>query len=117
MAAIDTRGGINSSIAAGAAERAALEAAAPLAQTATQVESQREQNAFDAYMSDRNLNNEFQKTLASSTVQNSYNLLNTLQQYALNDPETFTPEIISGYSNFFGKNTQNIINQLLGKGT
>ena len=111
-----TRGGVNSSIAAGAAERAAIEAAAPMAQTALQVEAQRENRAFEEYMADRNLNNEFQQTLAASTISNSYNLLNTLQQYALNDPTVFTPEVISGYSNFFGQNTQNIINKLLSGG-
>ena len=110
------RGGVNSSIAAGAAERAAIEAAAPMASAAVQIENNRENRAFEEYMADRNLNNEFQQTLAASTVSNSYNLLNTLQQYALNDPTVFTPEVISGYSNFFGQNTQNIINKLLGKG-
>ena len=111
-----TRGGVNSSIAAGAAERAAIEAAAPMASAAVQLEASRENRAFEEFMADRNLNNEFQQTLAASTISNSYNLLNTLQQYALNDPTVFTPEVISGYSNFFGQNTQNIINKLLGKG-
>lgn len=109
-----TRGGINSSIAAGAAERSAIEAAAPLATQATQLDVNREQQAFQEYLQGRQINQEFQTQLASSAVQSQYNMLQTLQQYAMNDPTTYTPEVISGYSNFFGRTTSDVIKRLLG---
>lgn len=111
-----TRGGINSSIAAGAAERSAIEAAAPLATQATQLDANRENLAFQEYLQGRQINQEFQTQLASSAVQSQYNMLQTLQQYAMNDPTTYTPEVISGYSNFFSRNTSDILKRLLGNG-
>ena len=110
-----TRGGINSSIAAGASQRAAIDAAGTLAQQATQIEQQREQNAMQEYLQGRQINQEFQTQLASSAASNAYNMLNVLQQYALADPETYTPEVISGYSNFFGRTTSDAIKRLLGQ--
>lgn len=108
------RGGVNSSIAAGAAERSAIEAAQPLVNQAVNVDLQRESQAMTEYLADRQMNNEFQTTLASSAIQSSYNMLNTLQQYALQDPVTYTPEVISGYTNYFNRVSADSLKRLLG---
>ncbi|UFK09605.1 hypothetical protein [Xanthomonas phage DES1] len=108
------RGGVNSSIAAGAAERSAIEAAQPLVNQAVNADLQRESQAMTEYLSDRQMTQGFQTELASSAVQSSYNMLNTLQQFALQDPVTYTPEVISGYTNFFNRTTADSIKRLLG---
>lgn len=108
-----TRGGVNSSIAAGAAERSALEAAAPLAQTAVGIDAERANLEFQAqaenWMANQNFNRTFQSSLALLPVQSSFNMLEAVQQYALQDPELYTPEVISGYTNFFNKNMQSML--------
>lgn len=105
-----SRGGINSSIAAGASERAAIEAAAPLAQQAVAIESTREQVAAEDWLSGQNFNRSLQGQLTMMPLTNSFNMLNAVQQYALEDPALYTPEVISGYSNFFQKNMDDIMN-------
>ena len=112
-----TRGGINSSIAAGASERSALEAAAGLQAQAQQVQLARENQAFAEYMQDKGFNQQSQRQLALMPIQSSYDMLATLQQYAMSDPVTFSPEVISGYSNFFTNNTKNTISSLLSQTT
>lgn len=104
-----SRGGINSSIAAGASERAAIEAAAPLAQQALAIQSQREQVQADDWLSNQNFNRSMQGQIAMMPLQNSFNMLNMVQQAAIQDPALYTPEVTSGYSNFFQKNMKDIM--------
>jgi len=108
-----TRGGVNSSIAAGAAERSALEAAAPLAQQAVAIDTQRQQTQQsiinEEWLNQQNFNRTFQGSLAMLPVQSSFGMLQAVQQYALEDPELYTPDVVSGYSNFFNQNMQNIL--------
>lgn len=104
-----SRGGINSSIAAGASERAAIEAAAPLAQQALAIQSQRENTQAENWLSEQNFNRSIQGQLALLPVQSSFNMLNMVQQAAIQDPALYTPEVTSGYSNFFQKNMKDIL--------
>lgn len=104
-----SRGGINSSIAAGASERAAIEAAAPLAQQALAIQGQREQVQAEDWMSQQNFNRSMQGQIAMMPLQNSFSMLNMLQQAAIQDPALYTPEVTSGYSNFFQKNMNDIL--------
>lgn len=97
-----TRGGINSSIAAGAAERSAIEAAAPLAQQAAGAQ-------IEDWLSGQNFNRSIQGQIALMPLRNSFDMLSTIQQYALQDPALYTPEVTSGYSNFFQKNMKDIM--------
>lgn len=99
------RGGINASIAAGAAERAATEAALPLAQQAINIEQSRENVAQQDWISNQNFN----RALRGQVFSNSLGMLNSIQEYALNDPELYTPEVTSGYSNFFQRNLRDIL--------
>lgn len=102
-----TRGGINSSIAAGAAERSAMEAAMPLAQTALSMQQQQDTVTMDDWTSNQNFN----RSLYGQQVSSSLGMLNKVQEYALADPALYTPEVISGYSNFFQKNMNDIMSQ------
>lgn len=99
-----TRGGINSSIAAGAAERSALEAAQPLVQQAVQIDQNNQQLGqqaqYDNWLSQQN----FGRALFGQQFTSSLGMLEGLQQAALQDPELYSPETISGFSSFF--NTQ-----------
>ena len=105
-----TRGGINSSIAAGSAERAALEAAAPLVQQGLAIDQQAQQVQYDNWLSEQN----FGRALYGQQFTNSLDMLNQIQQYALEDPELYTPEVISGYSNFFQQNMNAIMQRYFG---
>lgn len=105
------RGGINSSIAAGAAERSAISAAAPLAQAALGVETNRESVAMQDWLDNQQFNRNLQGQMAMFPLQQGASMLNMVQQFALQDPALFTPEVISGYSNFFNENMKNIMRQ------
>ena len=105
-----TRGGINSSIAAGSAERAALEAAMPLVQQGLAIDQQAQQVQYDNWLSQQN----FGRALFGQQFSSSLGMLNQLQQYALEDPELYTPEVISGYSNFFQQNMNDILQRYFG---
>lgn len=107
-----TRGGINSSIAAGAAERSALEAATPLAQQALAIDQTKENVATEDWLTQQNFN----RALQGQVFSNSMGMLNAVQQYALNDPALYTPDVVSGYSNFFQKNMDDILTQYFGGG-
>ena len=105
-----TRGGINSSIAAGSSERAALEAAMPLVQQGLAIDQQAQQVQYDNWLSQQN----FGRALFGQQFTNSLGMLNQLQQYALEDPELYTPEVISGYSNFFQQNMNDTMQRYFG---
>ena len=105
-----TRGGINSSIAAGSSERAALEAAMPLVQQGLAIDQQAQQVQYDNWLSQQN----FGRALFGQQFTNSLGMLNQIQQYALEDPELYTPEVISGYSNFFQQNMNDILQRYFG---
>lgn len=102
-----TRGGINSSIAAGAAERAAIDAAAPLAQQATNIDQTREQVRADEWMTNNNFNRAMLGQYAQTTFNTSMDMLKMIQQYSMEDPELYTPEVSSGLANFFNQNMNN----------
>lgn len=109
-----TRGGINSSIAAGSSERAALEAAAPLVQQGVGIDQNNLQQTrgaeYENWLSGQN----FGRALYGQQFTNSLDMLNNLQQAALSDPELYTPEVTSGFSNFFQKNMQDVMKRYFG---
>lgn len=109
-----TRGGINSSIAAGSSERAALDAAQPLVSQAVNIDQQNLQQQrgaeYDNWLSQQN----FGRALYGQKFSSSLDMLNYLQQAAVNDPELYTPEVTSGFSNFFQKNMQDIMQRYFG---
>lgn len=107
-----TRGGVNSSIAAGASERSALEAAQPMVQQAVSIDQGREDVAMQDWLSKQNFN----RALTGQVFNNSMGMLQAVQNFALNDPALYTPDVVSGYSNFFQKNMDDVLNQYFGGG-
>lgn len=105
-----TRGGVNSSIAAGASQRAALEAAQPLVQQAVSIDQQKQNAATENWLAQQN----FGRALFGQTFNNSMGMLNSVQQYALEDPELYTPEVTSGFTNFFQKNMNDLLSRYFG---
>lgn len=108
-----TRGGVNSSIAAGAAERSAIEAAAPLAQQAIAIDQQNKDYAMQDWLSQQN----FGRNLFTQKFGSSLDMLNGINQMALMDPELYTPEVTSGMSNFFQKNMNDILKNYFSGGS
>ena len=103
------RGGVNSSIAAGASERAAVEAAAPLAQQAVNIQQTREGVNADNWAASQNFNRAFLGQLGQTSFNSSISMLEMMQRYAMEDPELYTPEVTSGFSNFFQRNMNDIL--------
>ena len=99
------RGGVNSSIAAGAAQRASLDTASTLASAATQGDLQNQNAITNAniqnWAATQGFNRELFGSLYGQAYGNSLNMLSTLGTLALQDPETYTPEVMSGFTNFF----------------
>lgn len=110
------RGGLNSSIAAGASERSAIEAAQPLVSQALDIQKTRDLQLGQDWLDTQGFNREFQGQIAMLPVTNSFNMLNQLQQMSMQDPALFTPEVVSGYSNFFNQNMKDIMGQYFGGG-
>ncbi len=125
------RGLLNSSVAAGASQRAALEAAAPIAQADAEVYRQANQGNFESlsqlrqmrtaadlenWLSSESYNREFNGNLAMLPIQSSMDMLAYIQQRAMEDPAVYTPDVISGMNNFFNYNMFDIMNSFFGTG-
>lgn len=108
-----TRGLGNSSIAAGAAERSALEAAAPLAQQANAIDQNRENVQMENWLAQQGFNRE----LAMIPIAGTANILQMMTEYGAQDPELYTPEVVSGFSNFFTQNMGDVFSRYFGGGT
>jgi hypothetical protein len=120
------------SIAAGASQRAALEAAMPMVGEALGLQRQREGFAFQGEQSqlDRNhdmtraqiqdwlsssqFRREFYGALSMMPINSAFQLQSMLQQYALDNPEVYTPSMMNGMSNFFAQNFQQVLGQYFG---
>lgn len=127
------RGLLNSSIAAGNAERSALEAVQPLVSEtvgllnqrenrATQFNMQERQNQFqrqqqqdnavlENWLSGNQFNRQFNAQLSMMPIQNTYQLLQNIMQYGLENPEIYTPDIINGTANFFTRQMFDVMGQ------
>lgn len=115
------------SIAGGASQRAALEAASPLFNAAMQLQGQRETFAFQGeqnqlernrdytraqledWANSRQFNREFYGVLSMMPINSAYQLNSLIQTYALENPEIYTADVISGMSNFFAQNFAQIL--------
>lgn len=133
------RGLRNSSIAAGASQRAALEAAQPLVSEMVGIQQDRENRAFTGeqnqldrnqqitmsqvqnWLNNETFNREFNGALSMLPITSAANLMSTIQQYALENPEVYTPDVINGFANFFQNNfatmLQDYFPQYYGGGT
>ena len=116
-----------SSIAAGASQRAALEAAQPLLSAAMSLHGQREQNAFTGeqnqlernrdytqaqlqdWVNSQSFSRDFYGALTMMPINSAYQLNSLIQTYALENPEVYTADVISGMSNFFTQNFSQVL--------
>lgn len=112
MAAV--RGGVNSSIAAGAAERAAIESATPLAQTAAGMSAGEIGMYNQARLNEWAATQGFNREMAAAPFQSSMNMLQRVTDASLQDPELFSPSVISGYTNFFNQQMGDMMRRYFG---
>jgi hypothetical protein len=105
------RGGINSSIAAGASEKEAVATAMPLAQQSLAIQQNRENALTQDWLSNQNFSRELQGQLITTPLNNSLSMMNQLTQYALQDPQLYTPAVMSGFTNFFNQNMDDMLNK------
>lgn len=105
------RGTLNSSIAGGSAQRAALEAAQPFVSEMMGLHKSREGYAAQDWLSNNQFEREFSATLALLPIKSSFDMLNTLMSYGADNPSVYTPTVMSGLSNFFTQNMQDIMSQ------
>lgn len=124
-----SRGLANSSIAAGTSQRAALEAAMPIAQADANV--YREANAgnfaalndlrqmrtaaeLDNWLGSESFNREYNANLAMIPINSAADFMGYLSQRALEDPAVWTPDVVSGWSNFFTGNFMDVFSNFFG---
>lgn len=106
-----TRGGINSSIAAGASERSALEAAQPLVNAALEMDQTGVNAQYENWLQGQNFNRQLQSAVFNTQLQGAQ----AIGEYALADPELYTPDVVSGFTNFFQQNLGEIMKNYFGK--
>lgn len=120
------RGLLNSTLAGSQAERAGIEAAQPLVSEAVGLLNAREQRAAQrdltrdniqqqAVLSDwldsNKFNREFNANLSLLPIKNTFDMFNTIMQNAAANPKIWTPDVVSGTSNFFQRNMFDVLNQ------
>lgn len=54
---------------------------------------------------------QFNASISMIPVNSSMDMLQQLTQFALSDPETFTPDVMSGFTTFFNNNMVNLLSQ------
>lgn len=110
------RGNLNSSIAAGAARRASLEAVQPFVSEAMGLHRSREGYAAQDWLNSNQFNREFSSALALMPIKSSFDMLQTLMSYGAENPQIYTPTVMSGLSNFFNQNMQDIMSRYFPQG-
>jgi hypothetical protein len=108
------RGLLNSSIAGGASQKAAIEASNPIVNNVLSVYGQERGAQLSDWMSSEALKRDFSTTLAALPIKTSFDMLTGLAQAATNAPDVFTPEYINSMSNFFTANMQNVMANFFG---
>lgn len=121
------RGLQNSSIAAGNAQRAVLDTVVPLAQAAMDTFNQREnrgwtseENRLDRqqqltmaevqnWLNNESFVREFNAQLALAPIANTFQLLQMIMKQAVEQPDVYTPDVVSGFSEFFNTNMLDIL--------
>lgn len=126
------RGLVNSSMAAGAAQRAAIEAGLPIAQSdaqayrsandqtyaaLTQLRQMRVAGDIQNWLGAESFNREWNGALAMLPIRSSMDMLTYTTQRAMEDPAVYTPDVLSGFNNFFNQNMFDIMGRYFGGGT
>lgn len=93
------RGLLNSSIAAGNSQRAAIQASQPIA---------------NAVFNDANNSRDFYRAAKLLPLQSALELSTHFADMAAEQPDVYTPEYINGMTNFFMSNMQNVMKNFFG---
>ena len=72
---------------------------------------QSNQTAQQDWLNNQQFTRDFNASIATMPIRGAYDLAQMIQQYALEDPETYTPQIISGMTNFFQQNMLSVLQQ------
>lgn len=110
------RGGVNSSIAAGASERAALDAALPLTQASTGMQAGLQAGREQVRLAEWAATNSFNRELFAQPFTSSMDMLKRFTDASLQDPELYSPSVISGYTNFFNQQMNDMLSRYFGGG-
>lgn len=63
------------------------------------------------WLNSNSFSREFNGALSMMPIRNAYDMASAIQQYALREPEVYTPTVISGMTNFFQQNMLSILSQ------
>ena len=63
------------------------------------------------WLASRNFSREFQSQLSMIPLSTAADLTSFISKYAVENPEVYTPEIVSGMSNFMAQNMQSVLSQ------
>lgn len=69
------------------------------------------------WLANNQFTREFNAALSMMPIQSAASLSNMIAQYAMENPEVYTPEIISGMTNFFNRNMLSIMQMYFPEGT
>jgi len=72
---------------------------------------QQDNAVLQDWMNSNQFNREFNGALSMMPINNTYQLMQNIMQYGLDNPEVYTPDVISGTSNFFTRNMFDVLSQ------
>lgn len=75
---------------------------------------QRDTTLQQDWLASQQWTREFNGTLAMLPIKNASDMYSQIAKYALEQPDVYTPDVISGFTNFFRNDFQAALNQLFG---
>lgn len=108
------RGLLNSGLAVGNAQKAAIEASTPLTNQAIGLYSRERDYQMQDWLSNESVKRDANFTLAALPIRSAYDMMSGLMQGAANNPEVYTPAYMNSMSNFFMTNMHNVLNNFFG---
>lgn len=75
---------------------------------------QRDTTLQQDWLANQQWTREFNGTLAMLPIKSATDMYSTIAQYALQEPDVYTPDVISGFTNFFRNDMQAALQQLFG---
>lgn len=131
MEQANSRGLLNSTASAGAAERAAIEAGMGIATAdanayrssgdqnfaaLSQLRQMRTSAELQDWSNSQQFNREFNAGLSLMPIQNATQMWNAIMERGLDDPAVFTPEVMQNLSDFYNLNFDVMMKRYLGGG-
>lgn len=72
---------------------------------------QSDQTAQQDWLNNQDFTRKFNADLSTMPLRNAMDLTTAVQRYAMENPEVYTPEVISGMTNFFSNNMFSVLSQ------